>query len=163
MLHAATVPTPAGPLSLVVHGDVVVAGGFTADPGELHARLGPTRRHLPMRRVAELGAVTRAASAYVGGELDAWDGLEADQEGTPYQRRVWAVLREVPPGMTITYTELAALAGNPIAARAAGTACGRNLVAPLVPCHRIVRTDGTLGGYYYGLRVKRWLLAHEGS
>jgi len=163
VLRAATLATPAGPLSLITHGDVVVAGGFTPDPGELHARLGPSRRDLPMRIVADLGDVTKAASAYLDGDLDAWDRLDADQEGGAYHRRVWAALREIPPGMAITYTELAGVTGNPAAARAAGTACARNLLAPLVPCHRVVRTDGSLGGYYYGLHVKRWLLDHEAA
>jgi methylated-DNA-[protein]-cysteine S-methyltransferase len=70
-------------------------------------------------------------------------------------------MREVPPGETITYTELAARAGSPTAVRAAGQACARNVIAPIVPCHRILRSDGTFGGYAYGLHVKRWLLAHE--
>jgi methylated-DNA-[protein]-cysteine S-methyltransferase len=75
-------------------------------------------------------------------------------------------MRDVEPGTTITYGELAARAGSPLAARAAGSACADNLIAPIVPCHRIVRS-GTLsgakalGGYYYGLPTKEWLLAHE--
>jgi len=71
-------------------------------------------------------------------------------------------MRQIPPGQTWSYAELAAKAGRPDASRAAGSACARNLVAPFVPCHRVVRSDGTLGGYYYGLPVKEWLLAHEG-
>jgi methylated-DNA-[protein]-cysteine S-methyltransferase len=70
-------------------------------------------------------------------------------------------MREVPAGEVITYAELAARAGNSRAVRAAGSACAQNMVAPIVPCHRIVRTGGSLGGYYYGLPVKEWLLAHE--
>ena len=70
-------------------------------------------------------------------------------------------MRQVRPGSTVTYTELAGSAGNPRAARAAGAACAKNLVPLVVPCHRIVRSDGSLGGYYYGLAIKRWLLAHE--
>jgi len=84
------------------------------------------------------------------------------QPGGAFQQQVWDVMRRIPPGQTWSYAELAAKAGNPDAARAAGSACARNLVAPFVPCHRVVRTDGSLGGYYYGLDVKEWLLAHEG-
>jgi methylated-DNA-[protein]-cysteine S-methyltransferase len=76
---------------------------------------------------------------------------------------VWSGLREVPAGSTVTYTELAATTAKPRAIRAAGTACGRNLVAPIVPCHRALRSDGSLGGYYYGLDVKQWLLDHEAT
>ena len=161
MLRAHTLDTPAGPLSLLAHGDAVVAGGFTADPGELRARLGPARRTLALRRVTDLGEVTRVVEAYLGGDLGAWDALLVDQDGTPGQHRVWAALRAVPAGKTITYTELARRAGTPAAVRAAGTACGRNLIAPIVPCHRALRSDGSLGGYHYGLPVKRWLLDHE--
>jgi methylated-DNA-[protein]-cysteine S-methyltransferase len=70
-------------------------------------------------------------------------------------------MRRVPAGETISYTKLAAEAGNPKAVRAAGSACAQNLIAPIVPCHRVLRTDGSLGGYYYGLPAKQWLLAHE--
>jgi methylated-DNA-[protein]-cysteine S-methyltransferase len=70
-------------------------------------------------------------------------------------------MRQIPPGETWSYAELAAKAGRPQAVRAAGQACARNLVAPFVPCHRVVRSGGSLGGYYYGLAVKRWLLDHE--
>jgi len=74
----------------------------------------------------------------------------------------WIASRTVSAGTTTSYTGLAALAGRPNAVRAAGSACAKNLVAPFVPCHRILRTDGSLGGYYYGLPVKAALLAHEG-
>jgi methylated-DNA-[protein]-cysteine S-methyltransferase len=85
-----------------------------------------------------------------------------DQPGGTFRQAAWKAMRAVPPGEVITYAELAARAGNPGAVRAAGSACAQNRVAPIVPCHRIVRTGGGLGGYYYGLPVKEWLLAHEG-
>ena len=69
----------------------------------------------------------------------------------------------VPAGSTATYAELAAAAGSPAAVRAAGSACARNLLAPFVPCHRVLRTGGALGGYRYGLAVKDELLRHEGA
>jgi O-6-methylguanine DNA methyltransferase len=74
---------------------------------------------------------------------------------------VWKGLREIPAGRTVSYGELAATIGT--AARALGSACGANLVAPVVPCHRVVRSDGSLGGYEYGLPIKQWLLQHERS
>jgi methylated-DNA-[protein]-cysteine S-methyltransferase len=70
-------------------------------------------------------------------------------------------MRAVAPGTTVSYAVLAAQAGNPDAPRAAGAACAANLIAPVVPCHRVLRTGGSLGGYYYGLDRKRWLLRHE--
>jgi methylated-DNA-[protein]-cysteine S-methyltransferase len=76
---------------------------------------------------------------------------------------VWRALRNVPGGAAVTYTELAALAGRPAAVRAAASGCATNLVALVVPCHRIVRTDGGLGGYLFGTDVKESLLRHEGA
>jgi AraC family transcriptional regulator, regulatory protein of adaptative response / methylated-DNA-[protein]-cysteine methyltransferase len=88
--------------------------------------------------------------------------LPLDVRGTAFQEAVWAALRAIPPGETRTYTELAAIAGNPRAVRAAGSACGANPVAIAIPCHRAQRSDGTLGGYAYGLERKRVLRAREG-
>ena len=85
------------------------------------------------------------------------------QPGPPSRQRLWAALRAVPPGRTLSYAQLAAEAGNPRAPRAAGAACAYNLIAPVVPCHRALRSDGSLGGYYYGLDRKTWLLRHEGA
>lgn len=160
-IMASTIDTPAGPLSVLVDDDVVVAAGF-ADPDELWPRLAPPRRRTLTHR-SELGPITRGLARYLDGQLDALDDIGVDQPGTPLQHEVWAGLRAIPAGETRTYTELASMTSRPRAIRAAGTACGRNLIAPLVPCHRALRADGSLGGYYYGLDVKRWLLAHEGA
>ncbi|HEU0065693.1 MAG TPA: bifunctional DNA-binding transcriptional regulator/O6-methylguanine-DNA methyltransferase Ada [Sphingomonas sp.] len=87
--------------------------------------------------------------------------LPLDVRGTAFQEAVWQALKTIPAGETRTYTQLAALAGNAAAVRAAGSACGANPLALLVPCHRAQRSDGTLGGYAYGLHRKRTLLARE--
>jgi len=84
-----------------------------------------------------------------------------DPGGTPFQRAVWAALRRIPPGTTCSYTDLARAVGAPTAVRAVGTANGANPVAVVIPCHRVVRSDGSLGGYGGGLDRKRWLLEHE--
>ena len=82
--------------------------------------------------------------------------------GTAFQQAVWRELQRIPPGETRTYAEIAAAAGNPRAVRAAGSANARNNVAVLIPCHRVIRSDGDLGGYAYGLDIKRELLRREG-
>jgi AraC family transcriptional regulator of adaptative response/methylated-DNA-[protein]-cysteine methyltransferase len=87
--------------------------------------------------------------------------LPLDIRGTAFQEAIWQALRTIPSGETRTYSELAAIAGNAGAVRAAGSACGRNPVSIVIPCHRAQRTDGTLGGYAYGLDRKRALLARE--
>ncbi len=88
--------------------------------------------------------------------------IPVDVRGTAFQERVWAELRRIPPGKTRSYAEIAAAAGNPNAVRAAGSANGANHVPVLIPCHCVVRSDGSLGGYAYGLEIKRKLLEREG-
>jgi AraC family transcriptional regulator of adaptative response/methylated-DNA-[protein]-cysteine methyltransferase len=89
--------------------------------------------------------------------------IPLDVRGTVFQERVWQELRRIPPGETRSYAQLAAAAGHPRAVRAAGSANGANHVAVLIPCHRVVRTDGSLGGYAYGEAIKRELLRREGG
>jgi methylated-DNA-[protein]-cysteine S-methyltransferase len=162
---ATVVDTPIGPLSLLTHGGQLIAGGFTAQPAVMHARLAPPLRALPLEPAgpAELPWLAKPVAAYFDGDLPALDEIPVCQPGTPSRQRLWAALRAVPPGATVSYTQLAAQAGNPRAPRAAGAACAYNLIAPVVPCHRALRTDGSLGGYYYGLDRKAWLLRHEGA
>lgn len=87
--------------------------------------------------------------------------IPIDVQGTAFQEAVWRELRRIPPGETRSYAQIAAAAGRPSAVRAAGSANGANNVAVLIPCHRVVRSDGTLGGYAYGPEIKRELLARE--
>ncbi len=110
----------------------------------------------------------RGPFAFLASQLERWFAGEIRSfevplapVGTPWQRAVWAALLEVPYGETITYTELAARAGRPGAARAAGHANGRNPIAVMIPCHRVVGTSGSLTGYAGGVDAKAWLLAHE--
>ncbi len=125
----------------------------------LERRFGPFRLRPADRR----SPVVSRIEAYFRGDLGAVDDVEVDGGGTPFQRRVWQALREVPAGETASYQELAAELGRPTASRAVGSANARNPIALVVPCHRIVRSDGNLGGYAYGLTRKRWLLEHEGA
>jgi methylated-DNA-[protein]-cysteine S-methyltransferase len=99
--------------------------------------------------------------AYFAGELREFD-VELELSGTGFQREVWQALREIPYGETISYGELAVRVGRPGASRAVGLANGRNPVAIIVPCHRVIGADGSLTGYGGGLDRKTWLLEHEG-
>ncbi|MEU7958623.1 methylated-DNA--[protein]-cysteine S-methyltransferase [Micromonospora humida] len=157
-----TMDTPTGPLSVLVDPDGAVrAAGFTADPDSLLTLVHPSLRG-PLEPYADLGPVTAAVRAYLDGDLTAIDGVPVRQHsGGAFQAHAWAVLRDVKAGEPVTYTGYAALAGRPAAVRAAAAACARNAAALFVPCHRVLRTDGTLGGYRYGLPVKQWLLGHE--
>jgi methylated-DNA-[protein]-cysteine S-methyltransferase len=156
MLDATTLETPIGHLALIARDGVAVAAGF-ATIDEIGARLDPE----DIRTKRDLGALSRSLAAYFAGEITALDDVPVEQPGGDFFQAAWKVMREVPPGETINYAELAERAGRPRAVRAAGSACARNLIAPIVACHRILRTGGALGGYYYGLDTKRWLLEHE--
>ena len=160
-LDATTLTTPAGSLAVLARDGVVIAAGF-ASIADMAARVddtgSPTR--LPTER-RDLGPISRAIAAYIEGDLTAMDDLAVEQPGGDFFQAAWKVMREVPAGETITYTELAERVGRPRAVRAAGSACARNRIAPIIPCHRILRAGGNLGGYYYGLTAKTWLLEHE--
>jgi methylated-DNA-[protein]-cysteine S-methyltransferase len=104
-----------------------------------------------------------AMARYLAGDIGAIDALEVDAGGSAFQARVWDELRRIPAGTTCSYADIARALGQPTATRAVGTANGRNPVSVVVPCHRVVRADGALGGYGGGLDRKTWLLAHEGA
>jgi len=105
----------------------------------------------------------QALSAYFDGDARALDSVPVDLTGTEFQQEVWAALRTIPPGRTLSYGDLAKKIGRPTAVRAVGAANGANPVSLVIPCHRVIAADGTLGGYGWGLERKRWLLAHEGA
>jgi methylated-DNA-[protein]-cysteine S-methyltransferase len=101
-------------------------------------------------------------AAYFAGERRTFD-LPLAARGTPFEERVWEELRAIPFGRTTSYGEIARLLGDPRAARAVGTANGRNPLAIVVPCHRVIGADGSLVGFGGGVPRKRWLLEHEGA
>ncbi|MFA6122328.1 MAG: bifunctional DNA-binding transcriptional regulator/O6-methylguanine-DNA methyltransferase Ada [Sphingomonas sp.] len=130
------------------------------DEGEaaLHARF-------PYAEIVPGGAALADLAAQVVASVESPDrdrDLPLDVQGTAFQEAIWQALRAIPLGETRSYAELATMVGNPKAVRAAGTACGANPVSIIVPCHRAQRTDGTLGGYAYGIDRKVALRTREG-
>lgn len=121
-------------------------------------------RRFPHAAVTAAGVELRSA---IGAILQAIEDptlpvhVSLDLRGTPFQQRVWSALRDIPAGETRTYQQIAEAIGAPRASRAVAAACAANSVAVLVPCHRVVRSDGSLGGYRWGLERKRALLARE--
>lgn len=109
------------------------------------------------------GGLTTAMSAYFAGHTAAIDKLPVETTGTPFQRSVWLALRKIRQGTTISYAELALRIGSPRAVRAAGLANGQNPISIVVPCHRVIGSNGTLTGYGGGVPRKKWLLEHEGA
>jgi methylated-DNA-[protein]-cysteine S-methyltransferase len=171
-MNISTVDTWLGPFTAIVDADgAVLASGWTADGPTLQALIAPSLRTttVPLLR-KDLGAVTRAITAYHKGDLGAVDDVPVRQQSNgPYLVAAWKALRDTAPGEPITYTELAGRTGEYLpgsersAPRAAALACARNAVALFVPCHRVVRLDGSMGGFRWGLDIKRQLLAHERS
>ena len=157
-----TIETPDGPFTIVAdeHGRVL-ASGWNADVDAMIARIHPALR--PSRVAAGGSEAADAVLAYYGGELAAIGAVEVRQHGTSLQQEGWRTLRSIPPGAPLTYTEFAAVLGRPSAARAAASICARNAPALFVPCHRVLRGDGSMGGFAWGVDVKRSLLAREAA
>lgn len=147
-----TIDTPVGAFTMAGDGTHVTfaAFGTFADP-DLPAGI-DTSGGVP-------AGAAEAVKSYFDGELAALETIPVAQQGTDYQRHGWEMLRTV--RTPLTYTEFAGLLGRPAAVRAAASVCARNEIALLTPCHRVLRTDGSLGGYRWGLDVKRALLDHE--
>ena len=162
MLQASTLKTPVGTLYLISHEQVLLAAGFKS-LNDLIARLSEEDSVLEVRNVKEIAKISELISDYFDGDLNAINSIEVRQPGAKFSQNVWKSLRKIPAGKTWSYAELAKKSGSPDAVRAAGTACGNNLIAPIIPCHRVVKSGGALGNYGYGVQIKEWLLRHEGA
>jgi len=127
---------------------------------QLRQQYGP---NIVLREGATPPAIRGALDRYFDGDLAALDAIDCATRGTPFQQDVWAALRAIPIGATLSYGALALRIGKPNAVRAVGLANGSNPIAVVLPCHRVIGTDGSLTGYGGGLDRKRWLLAHEGA
>jgi methylated-DNA-[protein]-cysteine S-methyltransferase len=162
-MRLSTVETWLGPFTVLTDDDaVVLAAGWTADVAALTPLVHPSLRAGDPKRHKDLGPVTAAVRAYHDGDLHAPDAIEVRQHsGGTFLPVAWQVLRGVAPGTPVTYTDLADRTGNPTASRAAASACARNAAALFVPCHRVIRTDGTMGGFRWGVEIKRRLISHE--
>jgi AraC family transcriptional regulator of adaptative response/methylated-DNA-[protein]-cysteine methyltransferase len=158
-IHWAVVETTLGAMLVAATGKGVCRLAFGEGADEL-------QRRFPKAELVEGGAAFETLLAQVVASVEApgdFAHIPLDVKGTAFQEACWKALRAIPPGETRTYAEIAAAAGNPKAVRAAGSANARNNVAVLIPCHRVIRTGGDLGGYAYGLAIKRELLKREGA
>jgi methylated-DNA-[protein]-cysteine S-methyltransferase len=151
-----TVDSPVGPLTLTA-ADGFLTGVHMHE--QRHARTASTEW---IRDDAWFTQVTAQLEGYFAGELRTFD-LPMWLHGTEFQRQVWSGLQAIPYGETISYGELARRVGNPGASRAVGLANGRNPIAIIVPCHRVIGSNGQLTGYGGGIDRKSWLLEHEGA
>ena len=161
-----TVPTPVGAFTVVVTPETdgvptVLASGWTDDVAALLPLVAVDLRPSSVDQVMRIAGVTERITAYHSGDVHAIDDVVVVQHSGEFLQHAWQVLRTVPAGRPVTYTEFAARSGRPAAVRAAGSACSRNAAALFVPCHRVVPAGGGVGSFRWGPAVKRWLLAHE--
>lgn len=156
------IPTPIG-TALVVTDAAGVLRAFNWTDYE-DRMLAWVSRQYPRARLAEGRSPVRPAfEAYFAGEREALSAVPWEGAGTAFQKQVWAALCTIPAGQTLSYAGLAERIGRPTAVRAVGLANGSNPVALVVPCHRVIGSNGSLTGYGGGLPRKRWLLEHEGA
>lgn len=155
-----TLDTPDGPFTLLVDArQRVLASGWTDDQRAVLGRV-----PAPPADVRESDTDAAAAvHAYYAGDLAAIDTVAVAAQGTAFQLEGWAALRRITPGHPLSYSDFAAELGRPTAVRAAASICARNAPALFVPCHRVLRGDGSLGGFAWGTDVKRSLLAREAA
>ncbi|SNS71078.1 bifunctional DNA-binding transcriptional regulator/O6-methylguanine-DNA methyltransferase Ada [Sphingopyxis indica] len=157
-IHWAVVPTSLGDMLVAATGKGVCRLSFAEGREALEERF-------PAAELVEGGAEFAGLLKQVVDAVETpalgFDHIPIDVKGTAFQEAVWRELRKIPAGETRSYAEIAAAVGKPKAVRAAGSANGANNVAVLIPCHRVVRSDGSLGGYAYGLPIKEELLKRE--
>ncbi|MCC6215076.1 MAG: methylated-DNA--[protein]-cysteine S-methyltransferase [Polyangiaceae bacterium] len=154
-IHTLRYDSPLGPLGLLADAEALVALELPRTFPAAHRSSTPPRAPSVLRRAA------RQLDEYFAGRRRDFD-LPLRADGTEFQRRVWGALSRIPWGETRSYADVARAIGQPTATRAVGLANGRNPLAILVPCHRVIGSDGSLTGFGGGLALKRWLLAHEG-
>ena len=149
-------------LYLIADDQILLAAGFTGF-SELTRRLSPVDASRKSETVEQIPVISDLINDYFNGDTSALNSIQVRQSGPAFSQSVWKAMRKVPVGKTWSYSELAKRAGSASAVRAVGSACANNLIAPIIPCHRIIKSGGALGNYAYGDEVKEWLLRHEGA
>lgn len=160
-LYLDEVASPIGTLRIVTDGTALRAIEFDDYEDRLYRFLRVHCGSYTLHAASCANPVSERVCAYLDGDLTALDPIEVRTAGTDFQRRVWAALRDIPVGTTISYGQLAARIGAPTASRAVGLANGSNPIPIVVPCHRVIGANGKLTGFGGGLHRKQWLLAHE--
>jgi methylated-DNA-[protein]-cysteine S-methyltransferase len=163
IVECSELASPVGRLTIAVAAGKLVALSFEGHWPRRHEAL---KKHLAgaaFTSGADPARVATKLRRYFDGDLSALDSIQVKSHGTPFQESIWEQLRRIPAGQTRSYGELARAAGYPTAVRAAGAANGANPIAIVVPCHRVIGSNGKLTGFGGGLPRKQWLLEHEGA
>jgi methylated-DNA-[protein]-cysteine S-methyltransferase len=161
-LLSSTLASPIGKLYLLTRDQTVLAlnlSGFqdllsSLSDDELAEKIGKSQK---------INGITDKLEDYFDGDLKAINAIKVKQPGGEFSQSAWSAMRKIKAGTTESYSELAYRAGSPAAVRAAGSACAKNKIALIIPCHRIVKTGGAIGAYGWGVNKKIWLLEHEGA
>jgi methylated-DNA-[protein]-cysteine S-methyltransferase len=154
--------TPIGTLNLIAQEDVLLAANLSTISAA-KASLDEDDRIRGFREVKTIPVISDLLNDYFDGDLSALNAIKVRQPGAPFSQAAWKAMRRIKAGKTMSYADLAERAGSPAAVRAAGSACAKNAIVLVVPCHRIVKTGGALGNYAYGLNKKEWLLRFEAA
>jgi methylated-DNA-[protein]-cysteine S-methyltransferase len=162
-IECAEMASPVGRLSLAVSSGRLIALCFEGHWQKRHAALKQHFGDATFVSSPDPARVVTRLKRYFDGDLGVLAGIETESWGTPFQESVWRQLRLIPVGETRSYSELAIAIGTPAAVRAVGAANGANPVGIVVPCHRVIGSDGKLTGFAGGLPRKKWLLDHEGA
>jgi methylated-DNA-[protein]-cysteine S-methyltransferase len=157
-----TLATPLGNLNLIAD-EHILLGANLSTLKALKESLSAEDALREVRSVSKIPVITDLINDYFEGDFSAINAIQVRQPGAHFSQAAWKAMKKIRPGSVISYGELAERAGSPAAVRAAGSACAKNAIVLVVPCHRIVKTGGALGNYAYGLNKKEWLLHHEGA
>jgi methylated-DNA-[protein]-cysteine S-methyltransferase len=153
--------TPIGTLNLIADGELLL-GANLSSVRALKDGLDSIYKGSDFREVSRIPIISDLIGDYFDGDTTAINAIKVSQPGGSFSQSAWKSMRKVRPGKVISYAQLAENSGSPKAIRAAGSACAKNAIVLVVPCHRIVKTGGALGNYAYGISKKEWLLRHEG-
>ena len=153
--------TPIGTLNLIADGDLLLGANLSSIRA-LKDGLDSIYSGSEFKEVKKIPVISDLIDDYFDGDLIAINGIKVSQPGGSFSQAAWKSMRRIRPGKVLSYAELAKNSGSPKAVRAAGSACAKNAIVLVVPCHRIVKTGGALGNYAYGVDKKEWLLGHEG-
>ena len=161
-LLLSSLETPVGTLNLIADEQLLLAANLS-NLKALKESLDTRYESREIKKVKKIPVISDLISDYFDGDISALNAIKVSQPGASFSQEAWKAMKKVRPGSVISYSDLADRAGSAKAIRAAGSACAKNAIVIVVPCHRIVKTGGALGNYAYGLGKKEWLLRHEGA
>ena len=154
--------TPLGIMNLIADEHVLLGASFGPLDSVIES-LDCVDSLRKINSIKRIPVISDLIDDYFDGDIEAINAIAVRQPGASFSQAAWKAMRKIKAGKVISYADLADRSGSPAAVRAAGSACAKNAIVIVVPCHRVVKTGGALGNYAYGLDKKEWLLRHEGA